>query len=61
MRTEKEVADYAQQALQSIAYVCKECGGLDIECQCHKRVKMVISAYEACIPRDFWNVKPKDV
>jgi len=61
MRSKNDVDDYAQKARLAITYKCQKCSGADVNCECHKRLKVVVSAYEACIPRDFWGVKSEDI
>jgi len=61
MRTPSEVEEYTQRARQAIVYGCARCQGVDADCDCYKRYNEVVAAYEACVPRDFWNIKPQDV
>ncbi len=61
MRTEAEVTEYAQRAEVSIVYGCRKCAGADPECKCRRRYARAVAAYEACVPRDFWDIKVKDV
>ena len=61
MRTEAEVTEYAQRAEVSIVYGCRKCAGSDPECKCRERYGRAVAAHEACVPRDFWDIKRKDV
>lgn len=61
MRTESEVTEYAQRAEVSMVYSCPKCAGKDPVCECRRRYMSSVAAYEACVPRDFWDIKVKDV
>lgn len=60
MRTKDQLEEFEQQA-QMIRYRCKECRGLDHNCKCFNDYLVSKGQYEACIPRDFWNVKSKEI
>lgn len=62
MKTEREVEAFKSESAQRV-YNCKKCdGSLDnVECPCVRRFVYELQAFEACIPRDFWNVQPKDI
>jgi DNA replication protein DnaC len=61
MRTESEVLDFRAQAFHKYVSKCKICNGESLKCQCRKNLDYAISAYEACIPRDFWNIKEEKI
>ncbi len=61
MRTDTEVEEYAQEARRLIIYNCEKCKGFDSECKCQSRYELAVSAYRSCIPKDFWNIKKKDI
>lgn len=61
MKTEREVKDFEAEAARRV-YNCKLCkGALDVKCECTKRFNFEKQAYEACIPRDFWDTRPEDI
>jgi len=61
MKSEQEVEAFKAEAAERV-YTCSKCdGNLDAVCSCVERFKFHVDAFEACIPRDFWNVKPSDV
>lgn len=61
MRTEEEVAEFQAQMVRSIVHECRKCHGADPECSCGVRSATAVAAYEACVPRDFWGIKPSDI
>jgi DNA replication protein DnaC len=62
MRTAEEVSDFFQNIKIKILQKCKKCGGTGKRgCSCRKKANYLLSAYEACIPRDFWSIKKSDV
>lgn len=60
MRSEEEVEEFKRQALNLTAK-CKLCKGLNPVCECYYRAQVETEAYEACIPRDFWHTKAKEI
>jgi len=61
MRSESEVLHFKEEAEKAIRGKCKACEGRDDKCECYKRTYCIVSAYEASIPRDFWESTPEDV
>jgi len=61
MRTADEVAEFALQARYRYVHGCKRCKGVDEDCSCYRKYQYKVAAYEACIPKDFWNVQAKDI
>lgn len=61
MRSEVEVNEFEAVALPRYTSKCKKCGGTDRNCSCWKQYRRMVRAYEACIPRDFWDVTPSDI
>lgn len=61
MRTANEIEEYEKLARQKIIFNCKKCKGHDENCSCLKRYQIAVNAHEACVPRDFWNIKKKDI
>lgn len=61
MRTETEVNEFKAEALERYTSGCDKCSGTDKNCICWKRYRRAGMAYEACIPQDFWKVKPSDI
>ena len=60
MRSEDEVAEYRSQVLGAKVFG-HTCRGVDPDCACRKECEFEVSAFEACIPRDFWFIKPGSV
>jgi len=61
MRTAAEVLEFARQTENRYVHTCEKCHGADTKCSCYRRYRIAVAAYEACVPRDFWNIKPEDV
>lgn len=61
MRTELEVADFESASHYKIVQRCKKCDGKEPTCSCVTRHRLIVNAYEACVPRDFWFIKPEDI
>lgn len=61
MRAEAEIEEYTRVARARFIYECTKCKGKDPSCKCHYLYETAVAAYEACVPMDFWNIKPKDV
>jgi len=61
MRTEDEVNDFKSRAFHKYIVACKECKGNDFTCQCRRKFDIAVSAYEGCVPQDFWHIKPSDI
>ena len=61
MRTQDEVEDFKTKIFQKYVLKCKLCAGTDSECFCRKKSSIVLAAYEACVPQDFWFVSESDV
>jgi len=61
MRTEKEVARYSEMLERHVVSKCQKCFGADPKCECFKKYRFLSSAYEACIPSDFWEVERRDI
>lgn len=61
MRTEEEVEEFTEIARPRYTSGCETCRGTDRTCECHMILRRAMAAYEACIPQDFWEVKPGDV
>jgi DNA replication protein DnaC len=61
MRSEEDVINFEQEVRRRYAYNCKKCNGTDHSCECHIKCEIQKRAYEACIPKDFWNIKAKNV
>lgn len=60
MRTEQDVDDFRQEAHQEMEE-CSVCGGTDPSCSCVARRELKVRAFEAGIPRDFWDYTADDV
>lgn len=61
MKSEREVNEFRAEASRAVTS-CKKCGGaLDVDCVCTARFEFEVEAFEACIPRSFWNVTSKDI
>jgi len=61
MRTEQEVNEFKHVARQRLLHGCKKCFGEDVDCGCYRKTNIVISAYEAGVPKDFWDIHAADV
>ena len=61
MRTEDEVNDFKARSFHKYIIGCKKCGGNDFECPCRHNFNIAISAYEGCVPQDFWHIQPSDI
>ena len=61
MRTKEDVLRYSEKLERSIVLKCKECGGANPRCECSKKHRFLLSAYEACVPSDFWRIKRSDI
>lgn len=61
MRTETDVEEYRHRSHSTIVLGCSRCSGADTTCSCFRRHEIAVAAYEACIPRDFWSVRAKDI
>lgn len=61
MRTVEEYEDFRSRAYYKYVAKCKVCGGKSSDCECHVKFDIACAAYEACIPQDFWYIKPEDV
>jgi len=61
MRTETEVEEFKAQAQDAYILRCKVCGGDDPACSCNVKFRIAVAAYEAGIPRLFWNKTSKNV
>lgn len=61
MRRESDCDEYNAQAQRVILARCAECEGTRTECGCRTAYKFACACYEACIPTDFWRVKPEGV
>jgi DNA replication protein DnaC len=62
MKSEREVNTFKAEIAKRV-YNCKRCNG-DIDntrCPCVRRFNFETQAYEACIPKDFWRVKPDEI
>lgn len=60
MRSEQEVDDYRLEA-QAEMEQCRVCGGLDPACACIAQRELKVRAFEAGVPRDFWEYTADDV
>lgn len=54
MRTEDDVEHFSTVQRSELDR-CEECSGTDPGCQCRREYEVRVAAYEACIPRDFWD------
>lgn len=61
MRTKEEMQSHEEKLRFHILIKCKKCRGTDSNCSCLKRYQFCLSAYEACIPKDFWTIEEKDI
>lgn len=62
MKTQAECDDFAASAQRSILARCRRCDGENRPgCPCGSKYSLAVSAFEACIPRDFWFSEPGDV
>lgn len=61
MKTEQEVNAFKAEASKAV-YACARCdGALGGDCPCVSQFNFQTDAFEACIPRDFWEVTSGDV
>lgn len=61
MRTQQEVENFRAAAFMKYVMKCRNCKGDDFSCKCRSKQEWAVSAYEACIPQDFWWSKKEDV
>lgn len=61
MRTLEDIQNYSEQLYVSVIANCKKCFGNNSKCSCFEKYKFLLSMYEACIPKDFWNIEKKDI
>lgn len=62
VKSDAEVQDFATAARTRLIEPCPFCKGVGLsDCACMKRVGLEVAAFEACIPRDFWDSTEKDV
>lgn len=61
MRTELQCEQFNMDIKSTILQGCKKCGGQSLSCKCRTEYRLLTQAYEACIPKDFWRTKVKDV
>lgn len=62
MKTAAEVEDFRRQARRDVILRCKECNlGADPDCGCHARFRLRVAAFEASVPRDFWEITAEDI
>lgn len=62
VKSELEVEDFATAARSRLIEPCTICKGMGpADCECVQRVSLEVHAYEACVPRDFWDSTPDDV
>lgn len=54
MRTEDDVEHFSTVQRVELER-CEVCGGGDPDCDCRRAFELRVAAYEACIPRDFWD------
>ena len=52
---------YSEQLYCSVIAKCKKCFGNDPNCSCFNKYKFLLAMYEACVPKDFWNISEKDI
>lgn len=62
MKSVREVDDFRERAAREVG-ACPECSGSleNTECACVRKYMFSVEAFEACVPRDFWLVKPSDI
>jgi DNA replication protein DnaC len=60
MKLEDDVESFAQKQLDKIVWRCK-CKGDDDSCDCRRRHRRIVTAYESCVPSDFWFIEEKDI
>lgn len=60
MRSEQEVADFRIELRMEMEQ-CSKCGGLDLNCECIAQSELRARAFEAGIPRDFWDYTEANV
>lgn len=61
MRSESEVDEYKARTHNTLILDCRKCRNTGIECDCVFRWKVDVAAYEASIPEQFWNIRPKSI
>jgi DNA replication protein DnaC len=61
MRTHDQIKEFKHSAQETYLHKCKKCHGSDPDCRCYEDYLVAIQQYEACIPKDFWNVDPKGI
>lgn len=60
MRSEEEVDEFTSTCAAARTS-CKKCKGKKPDCPCADRARVRAAAFEACVPKDFWDSKPSDV
>jgi DNA replication protein DnaC len=61
MRTHEQIVEFKHHAQKTYLHECKKCQGSDPDCKCYEDYQVAVSQYEACIPKDFWNVDPEGI
>ena len=61
MKTQGEVEEFSQKARFATIHRCKKCNGINPDCTCYLQYNTAVQAFEACVPKDFQNIKPGDV
>jgi DNA replication protein DnaC len=62
MRTKDDVETYKANLFRKYVLGCEKCdSGRNQDCVCRKKMNLAASAYEACIPQDFWWIRETQV
>lgn len=61
MRTKEEVEQFEFLHKMGSVYSCKICKGKDSRCSCRMKHNIAVSAFEACIPQDFWWINKDEI